>query len=183
MTLFPRSSGVLLHPTSLPGRYGLGDLGEWAYRFVDWLADNGQSVWQVLPLGPTSYGDSPYQTLSAFAGNPNLISLDRLRDDGWLTDQDLADVPPFPTHEVDFGWIIGYHDHLLSTAYQRFTATAALDQREAFDAWCAASAYWLDDFTLFAALKDHFGGRPWVEWPSDLALHAEAALTAARQPL
>ena len=85
MTLFPRSSGILLHPTSLPGRYGIGDLGEWAYRFVDWLVEHDQSVWQVLPLGPTGYGDSPYQTLSAFAGNPNLISLDKLVGDGFLT--------------------------------------------------------------------------------------------------
>ena len=181
MTLFPRSSGVLLHPTSLPGRYGLGDLGEWAYRFVDWLADNGQSIWQVLPLGPTSYGNSPYQTLSAFAGNPNLISLDRLREEGWLTDKDLTDVPPFPIHEVDFGWIIGYHDQQLTTAYQRFVQGGTPAQRQAFEAWCAEEAYWLNDFALFAALKDHFGGRPWVEWPSGLALRDPAALTEARQ--
>jgi len=181
MTLFPRSSGVLLHPTSLPGRYGIGDLGEWAYRFVDWLAENDQSIWQVLPLGPTSYGDSPYQTLSAFAGNPHLISLDRLVEDGWLAVDDLADAPPFPADRVDYGWIIGYHDGKLSRAYERFAANHTPAQRAEFEAWCAENAYWLDDFALFAALKDAHGGRPWVEWPEGEALRQPAALDAARQ--
>src|SRR5512145_2410166 len=100
--IFPRSSGVLLHPTSLPGRFGIGDLGEWAYKFADWLAQAGQTVWQVLPLGPTSYGDSPYQSLSAFAGNPLLISLDQLIMDGWLTAADVAGLPEFPLYQVDY---------------------------------------------------------------------------------
>src|SRR5262249_39954530 len=99
---FPRASGILLHPTSLPGRYGIGDLGEWAYRFVDFLKETDQTVWQMLPLGPTSYGDSPYQSLSTFAGNPLLISLDKLVGEGWLTNDDLADVPNFPQERVDF---------------------------------------------------------------------------------
>jgi 4-alpha-glucanotransferase len=180
MTLFPRSSGVLLHPTSLPGRYGIGDLGAWAYRFVDWLEANGQSIWQVLPLGPTSYGDSPYQTLSAFAGNPNLISLDRLVEAGWLAAADLADVPAFPASHVDFGWIIGYHDQKLSLAFERFSGGTTPAQRAAFETWCAENAYWLDDFALFAALKDAYGGQPWVEWPEGEALRHPAALTAAR---
>ena len=105
MISLPRSSGILLHPSSLHGAYGIGDLGAGAHRFVDWLAAQGQSVWQVLPLGPTSYGDSPYQTLSAFAGNSNLISLDQLVNDGLLTGSDLADTPPFPSDTVDYGWI------------------------------------------------------------------------------
>src|SRR5215207_6388301 len=87
---YPRASGILLHPTSLPGGYGLGDLSEWAYHFVDFLVESEQSLWQMLPLGPTSYGDSPYQSLSSFAGNPLLISLDKLVDEGWLTVDDLA---------------------------------------------------------------------------------------------
>ncbi|MCS7070515.1 MAG: 4-alpha-glucanotransferase, partial [Anaerolinea sp.] len=98
---FPRASGILLHPTSLPGRYGIGDLGDHAYRFVDRLASAGQKLWQILPLGPTSYGDSPYQTISTFASNPNLISLDHLQRDGWLDAADLADAPPFPADRVD----------------------------------------------------------------------------------
>ncbi|GAB4575730.1 MAG: 4-alpha-glucanotransferase [Anaerolineae bacterium] len=180
MPLFPRSSGVLLHPTSLPGRYGIGDLGDWAYRFVDWLVANGQSIWQVLPLGPTSYGDSPYQTLSAFAGNPNLISLDQLVEAGWLTAEDLADTPAFPEDHVDFGWIIGYHDQKLTAAYHGFTARATAAQRSEFEAWCAANAHWLDDFVLFAAIKDAHGGQPWVEWPEGLALRDPAALAEAQ---
>lgn len=180
-TLFPRSSGVLLHPTSLPGRYGIGDLGEWAYRFVDWLEAAGQTVWQILPLGPTSYGDSPYQTLSAFAGNPNLVSLDKLVEEGWLTDQDLAGVPNFPQDRVDYGWIIGYHNDKLNLAYERFEASGTPEQKAAFDAWAGENAYWLDDYTLFIALKDSHGGRPWVEWPEGEALRQPAALDAARR--
>ncbi|HET7088626.1 MAG TPA: 4-alpha-glucanotransferase, partial [Anaerolineae bacterium] len=100
---FPRSSGILLHPTSLPGRYGIGDLGDDAYRFVDFLADAKQSLWQVLPLGPTGYGDSPYQCFSAFAGNPLLISPDKLLEEGLLAEDDVRSVPPFPSGAVDFG--------------------------------------------------------------------------------
>lgn len=181
MTIFPRSSGILLHPTSLPGQYGIGDLGEWAYRFVDWLESAGQTLWQVLPLGPTSYGDSPYQTLSAFAGNPLLVSLDRLKTNGWLTEADLADVPDFPVDHVDFGWIIPYHNDKLKLAYERFAQNATDEQRTAYDEWCAENAYWLDDFSLFVALKDMHGGRPWVEWPEELALRDQKALKAARK--
>jgi 4-alpha-glucanotransferase len=183
MALFPRSSGVLLHPTSLPGPHGIGDLGAWAYRFADWLAGHDQTIWQMLPLGPTSYGDSPYQTLSAFAGNTNLISLSRLVDDGWLAPDDLAAVPVFPADRVDFGPVIAYHNQMLARAYDRFAAGASPQQRAAFEGWCAASAGWLDDFALFAALKDHHGGRPWVEWEPELALRDPQALDEARRAL
>lgn len=178
--IFPRSSGILLHPTSLPGRYGIGDLGEWAYRFVDWLEAAGQTIWQVLPLGPTSYGDSPYQCLSAFAGNPNLISLDMLVTEGWLTPEELADVPDFPVHLVDFGEVITYHNLVLSLAYKRFEESATTEQLMAFSEWTGQNAYWLEDFALFAALKDHNGGQPWPEWPEEQALRHPDALDAAR---
>lgn len=181
MSLFPRSAGILLHPTSLPGRYGIGDLGDAAYRWVDWLASAGLSVWQILPLGPTSYGDSPYQTLSAFAGNPNLISFDELLQANWLTQADLADTPHFPTHAVDFGWVISWRDAKLSLAYQGFLARANDQDKRAFANWCADNAYWLEDFALFAALKRYFGGRPWVEWDEALALYQAPALATARQ--
>lgn len=181
MSLFPRSSGILLHPTSLPGRYGIGDLGEWAYRFVDWLHDNDQTVWQVLPLGPTGYGDSPYQTLSAFAGNGNLISLDKLVGDGLLTHEDLADVPDFPADHVDFGWIGEWRAAKLALAFEHFEERATSDQRSAFAAWCEENAYWLDDFALFITLKDEFEGKPWVEWPDPLALYQPKALEKARK--
>jgi 4-alpha-glucanotransferase len=178
--IFPRSSGILLHPTSLPGRYGIGDLGDWAYRFVDWLEAAGQTVWQMLPLGPTSYGDSPYQSLSTFAGNTNLISLDKLAEEGWLTQDELADVPDFPVYAVDYGPVINYHHLLLSLAYKRFEENATTEQRIAFSAWEEQNAYWLEDYALFAALKDHNGGKPWTEWPEGQALRHADALDAAR---
>lgn len=179
MTLFPRSSGVLLHPTSLPGRYGIGDLGATAYRFVDWLQSADQSVWQMLPIGPTSYGDSPYQTLSAFAGNPNLISLDNLVGSGYLTESELADVPDFPADTVDYGWVIGWHDSKLALAYQRFQATATVATRGVFSTWCAENAYWLEPFALFVALKKAHEGRPWVEWETPLVQYEQAAIEQA----
>jgi 4-alpha-glucanotransferase len=181
MSLFTRSSGILLHPTSLPGRYGIGDLGDSAFRFVDWLADQAQGVWQVLPLGPTSYGDSPYQTLSAFAGNPNLISLDRLVERGWLSQDDLADVPDFPTDRVDYGPVIEYHNAKLHLAFERFSASNDAQATKAFEDWCMQNTTWLDDFALFIALKRAHGGRPWVEWPEPLALSDPDALTQARE--
>jgi 4-alpha-glucanotransferase len=177
---FSRASGILLHPTSLPGDYGVGDLGGWAYRFVEFLASAGQTLWQVLPLGPTSYGDSPYQALSAFAGNPLLISLDGLRMDGWLHDADLADRPDFPAHTVDYGWVIPYHNALLDRAAARFAAEAGAAARAEFEAWCAAQTDWLDDFALFMACKNAHGGAPWVEWEPGIALREPAALDAAR---
>src|SRR5438874_9150034 len=144
--LFPRSSGILLHPTSLPGRYGIGDLGDTAFRFVDFLETTGQTLWQVLPLGPTSYGDSPYQALSAFAGNPLLISLDKLMAAGWLTPDNLATVPQFSPYLIDYGSVINYHNHLLTLAYQRFEANASPTQKGQFSDWQSRNIGWLDDF-------------------------------------
>lgn len=116
MSLFTRASGVLLHPTSLPSKYGMGDLGKSAYDFVDWLKKSHQSLWQILPLGPTSYGDSPYQCLSAFAGNTNLISFDTLVNEGWLMETDLIEVPNFSVHRIDYGNVITYHAKILALA-------------------------------------------------------------------
>ncbi|MBC8098819.1 MAG: 4-alpha-glucanotransferase [Armatimonadetes bacterium] len=182
--LFPRASGILLHPTSLPGRYGIGDLGEYAYRFVDYLNAASQTYWQVLPLGPTSYGDSPYQCLSAFAGNTNLISLDKLVGLGWLTSADLATVPDFPAHLVDFGGVIEYHNRVLRLAYTRYQQIANDGYRLAHDTWCAAQAFWLEDYALFLALKNENGGKPWVEWANEgEALYQPEALAAARERL
>jgi 4-alpha-glucanotransferase len=178
--LFPRSSGVLLHPTSLPGGYGVGDLGDWAFKFVDWLESAGQTIWQVLPLGPTSYGDSPYQSLSTFAGNPLLISFDKLVSDGWLLPEDVAKVPNFLLYLVDFGNVITYHNNVLAKAYTRFDAIASVAQRSDFVAWCAQESYWLDDWALFIALKNLYGGKPWVEWPEGEALRDPAVLEASR---
>ncbi len=178
-SVFPRSSGVLLHPTSLPGRYGMGDLGEWAFRFVELLASNYQHIWQVLPLGPTSYGDSPYQCLSSFAGNPLLISLDELVKLGWLNIEDVADVPNFPLNRIDYGWVIPYRFELLHRAYSKFAMLADQEAGAQFENWCAENRGWLDDFALFMALKNENGGRPWVEWPEGEALRHPAALGGA----
>jgi len=180
--LFPRSSGILLHPTSLPGRYGIGDLGTNAYRFVDWLVEHGQSIWQILPLGPTSYGDSPYQTLSAFAGNPNLVSLDKLKDNGWLTEADLATVPDFPEDRVDYGTVIPYHDRMLYLAYTGFKRNGTPEQQADFKKFQEDNADWLDDYALFSALKKANDLKPWVEWSDkDLIAYKPAALEAARK--
>lgn len=181
MNLFPRASGILLHPTSLPGRYGIGDLGEYAYRFVDYLADTGQTYWQVLPLGPTGYADSPYQTLSAFAGNPNLISLDKLVGEGWLTHDDLTDVPDFPQDRVDYGPVSDYHVAKLELAHERFKARATSERKDAYKAWCKNNAHWLDEWALFIAVKNSYGGKPWVEWDEGIALRKPDAVKAAEK--
>jgi len=115
-----RASGILLHPTSLPGRFGIGDLGSAACRFIDFLAGSGQQLWQIMPLGPTSYGDSPYQTLSAFAGNPSLISLERLVEDQYLAPWDFLGAPDFPAQTVDYGPVIDYKQRLLRLSFENF---------------------------------------------------------------
>ena len=183
MIPLPRSSGILLHPTSLPGPYGIGDLGDGAYRFVDWLEAQGQSIWQVLPLGPTSYGDSPYQTLSAFAGNPNLISLERLVGDGLLRASDLAGAPPFPQDRVDYGWIIPFHNQKLALAFRRFSENPNPQLKREFEDFVGASQFWLEDFALFVALKRQHRLRPWVEWASALRQRDGTALQSAAERL
>ena len=172
---FPRSSGILLHPTSLPGRYGIGDLGDEAYRFVDFLVNAKQRLWQVLPLGPTGYGDSPYQCFSAFAGNPLLISPDKLIEDGLLEKDDVRDMPAFPAERVDYGPVIEYKRALLGLAARRFATHAGASLKGAFDAFRREQAFWLDDFALFMALKDAHDGAVWNTWPKDIATrHPEA---------
>jgi 4-alpha-glucanotransferase len=179
MDLFTRSSGILLHPTSLPGRYGIGDLGDWAFHFLDWLVSAKQTVWQVLPLGPTGYGDSPYQTHSAFAGNALLVSLDTLVKEGWLKPTDVSDVPAFPDLYVDFGMVIPYHNNLLDLAFANFLRKASDKQTAEFQAWCKENDHWLDDYALYMALKEENGGRPWVEWePADALREPQALLDA-----
>ncbi|MGZ3183302.1 MAG: 4-alpha-glucanotransferase [Telluria sp.] len=174
--MLKRASGIVLHPTSLPGRYGIGDLGSAAYRFLDWMADAHQKIWQLLPLGPTSYGDSPYQCLSSMAGNTLLISPDALVEQGYLTQQDLADVPPFPANAVDYGWVIPWKKDLLARAYAAFAARGTPQQRAAYDAFCKDNAYWLDDYGVFCALKDFHGGRAWNEWAPEFRARQQDAL-------
>ncbi|MCX7846694.1 MAG: 4-alpha-glucanotransferase [bacterium] len=160
----PRRSGILLHPTSLPGPYGIGDLGPCARSFIDFLAEAGQQLWQVMPLGPTGFGDSPYQCFSAFAGNHYLISLDELEAQGLLTRAELAQCPPFPRERVDYGPVITFHLAMLRKAYQRFSADATPAQRAELEAFARAHRSWLDDYALFMACKDAHDGRLWSEW-------------------
>jgi 4-alpha-glucanotransferase len=148
---FPRSSGVLLHPTSLPGPNGIGEIGPEAFRFIDWLASAGQKIWQVLPLGPTGYGDSPYQCFSAFAGNPLLISLDRLLDREYIADADLKGRPDFPRDHVDYGWVIHWKFPVLAKAAGGFFGSKR--ERAAFDLYCERHARWLDAYVEFMAKK------------------------------
>src|SRR5512140_2721313 len=173
---FQRSGGILLHPTSLPSPYGIGDLGPQAYRFVDWLADSGCKLWQVLPLGPTGYGDSPYQCFSAFAGNPYLISPDLLLEQGLLASDDLADMPKWDPACVDFGGLYHWKPGLLDRAYRRFETMPRGPLHAEFDAFRLDNALWLEDFTLFMALKDANGGVAWNEWPAPLRTRQKAAL-------
>ena len=174
---FPRSSGILLHPTSLPGRFGIGELGEEAFRFIEFLHEAGQRIWQVLPLGPTGYGDSPYQLFSAFAGNPLLISLDKLVELGWLTGEDIADPPEFPRDRVDFGWVIHWKLPLLRKAFENFRADAA------YHRFAEQNAPWLDDFALFRALKETHRGRVWTEWTPGETMREPAALERRKKEL
>ncbi|MBF2065761.1 MAG: 4-alpha-glucanotransferase [Calothrix sp. C42_A2020_038] len=180
---FPRSSGVLLHPTSFPSRFGIGDLGNEAYRFIDFLERSYQQYWQVLPLGPTGYGNSPYMCYSAMAGNPFLISFDKLREDHLLADWDFANLPSFPTHKVDYNSVIAYKTHLLKLACQNFKNQATPKQRQEFDNFCSRKAHWLDDYALFMALKEAHEGSSWYTWEPGYAKRKPDSIATARKEL
>ncbi len=173
---FPRCSGILLHPTSLPGRYGIGDLGPAAYAFADFLHETGQGIWQVLPLGPTGYGDSPYQCFSAFAGNPLLISPDLLVEAGHLAPADVAEVPAFPAAAVDYGPVIEYKTRLLRLAFENWQRAGSDRQDGEFAAFCESKRSWLEDYALFMALKDAHGGAIWSTWEQDIATRQPEAM-------
>lgn len=185
---FPRLSGVLLHPTSLPGPHGIGELGKEAYKFVDWLEQSGQALWQVLPLGPTGYGDSPYASFSTFAGQPLIIDLEALVKAGDLDKKDLKEIPAFPKGKVDYGWLNHWKLPLLKKAALKFLSSGDSERRQAYEAFKAAEAGWLDDFALFMAVKDHYQaladaqglmGKMWSNfWDKDIALREGAAVQA-----
>jgi len=175
---FSRSSGILLHPTSLPSRFGIGDLGPEAFSFVDFLAASGQRLWQVLPLGPTGYGDSPYMCFSAMAGNPLLISLEILKDKGLLDDEDLQALRNYP-NIVDYGRVITEKLPLLKKAWRCFRDGATTEQSSAFERFCQVNAHWLEDFALFMALKEHYHGKPWVKWNLSLVKRKRDAIKKA----
>lgn len=178
---FNRSAGILLHPTSLPGKFGIGDLGKECFNFIDFLESSGQTLWQVFPLGPTGYGDSPYQCFSAFAGNPLLISPEKLYEDGLLTAEQIT-YPKFDPHKIDFGEIINFKKTLLHSAFQNFKKNNH-NQTDEFDKFCEDHSGWLEDFALFMAAKEFHGGGLWTNWDKDLVLRKEPALKEWKQKL
>ena len=178
---FERSSGILLHPTSLSGSYGIGDLGPQAYKWIDFLAQAGCSLWQVLPLGPTGFGDSPYQCFSAFAGNPYLISPQILLDEGLLHPDDLVEIPNFPTNCVDYGAVINWKLNVLDQAYIRFQHSQDNNLLLEFDQFCHAQANWLEDFALFMSIKEASSGAPWSTWNPDIRDRISDTLEEARE--
>ncbi len=179
---FSRSSGILLHPTSLPGRFGVGDLGPQAYAFADFLSASGQGLWQMLPLGPTGYGDSPYACYSAFAGNTLLISPDRLVVDGLLRKEDLV-AESAADGRVDFDAVHKFKELILRAAFTAFKQESEPDLRAAFQEFCRRNASWLEDYALFRALKDAHGGIAWNEWEPSLVRREPDAVRVAQDEL
>ena len=169
-----RLSGILVHPVSFPSPYGIGDLGPGAYEFIDYLKGSGQHLWQVLPIGPTGFGDSPYQGPSAFAGQTLLISPQKLVEMNLLTWEDLNDAPQSDPHRIDYGPAIEFKNKVLRRAYASFRENPDGALKKKFDAFCTAQGYWLEDYSLFMALKDEAEGRCWLDWDEDLR-----SLTAA----
>ncbi|MDB9525683.1 4-alpha-glucanotransferase [Oscillatoria sp. CS-180] len=176
---FQRSSGIILHPTSLPGRFGIGDLGKAAYEFVDFLEQSGQKIWQILPLGPTGYEHSPYtMNFSAFAGNPLLISLEQLAKEGLLQADQLEPLSNSETsNRVDFDQVIPYKTQYLKQAFQKFQPD------DAFHQFCQEQAYWLDDYVLFMALLEANDGKEWSDWDKAIARREPDALKAQAEAL
>lgn len=175
----PRSFGILLHPTSLPGPWVCGVLGEGAKNFLDWLSEAKASFWQVLPLGPTGFGDSPYQSFSAFAGNPYLIDPEDLFQRGWITEER----PPLaPAGRVDYGLLYRWKWDFLRRAFRGFLEKADPAEHREFRDFLERESFWLLDYARFMALKDRFGGRPWNEWPREFRLRAPEALLSWEAP-
>jgi 4-alpha-glucanotransferase len=174
---FDRASGILLHPTSLPSVGGIGDLGPAAYEFVDFLSRAKQRLWQVLPLNPPGLGNSPYSAISAFAGNPLLISLELLAKYGWIQQAELQALPE-AAEKVDFAGVNQRKLPLLRKAAANFLRRApdALGEHERFRRFCGDSAWWLEDYVVFAVLREHFGGESWNKWPREIARREPQAM-------
>lgn len=181
--LFPRSSGILIHPTCFPGRFGIGDLGSTAFQFIDFLVDSGQQYWQILPLGPTGYGNSPYMCYSAMAGNPLLISPDQLKNVGLLGEEDLAILPDFPTDSVDYDSVIRVKHQVFYKAFNNFKDHASQEDLEGFNKFCEVEANWLEDYALFMALHKQFEEISWHEWEPDIAKAEPQAVAKWREKL
>jgi 4-alpha-glucanotransferase len=180
---FDRSAGILAHPTSFPGAHGIGDLGHHAYQFIDWLVTANQRIWQVLPLGPTGFGNSPYASPSAFAGNPLFISLDFLRDQGLLQDNRITPAWPFPEHDVNFDAVIPFKTEALWDAFDASLQPDSGFDHDLLSRFVQEESTWLDDYALFMAIKDHFGGGHWLDWPLEVRVRRPAALAGLRAQL
>jgi 4-alpha-glucanotransferase len=180
---FPRKSGILVHPTSLPGAYGMGEIGVQAIRLIDTLAEMKQSLWQVLPLGPTGYGDSPYQSLSTFAGNDKLVCFETLVNQKLLLKGELKGFPQFPADTVDYGPVLTERRRVLDIVTENFAKRAGVAMKKRYEAFIREQAFWLDDMSLFSAIKEANGLRPWTEWPRDVSLREPKALERARREL
>lgn len=178
--IFERSSGILLHPTCLPGPFGIGDIGPEACHWVDFLSEAGCSIWQILPLGPTGFGDSPYQCFSAFAGNPYLISPDLLLTEGLLRPDDLISRPNFSNESVEFGLVIPWKLTILDYAFRHFQSSSSLTLKTEFETFKYKENYWLDDFALFMAIKEAHGGAPWPAWKPALRQHHSQGIKKVR---
>ena len=176
-----RASGILLHPTSLPGQFGSGDFGTAAYQFVDWLVKAGQTYWQMLPLGELDQGNSPYTSSSAFAGSSLFIDLDELSQQGWLDADDLIPDPEFNADRVHFDPVKSYRMQRLQTAAHRFFSIPGKSNYAEYLAFCEAEKHWLDDFALFKAIEHHEQGRKWNQWPVELVRRDPNALADANQ--
>ena len=173
-----RVSGILLHPTSLPSPFGIGDLGDDAYQFVDFLAEADQQIWQILPIGPTGFGNSPYLSYSALAGNPLLISPQKLYEDKFLTESDLAQLPDYPMGKVDYDLVIATKIPLLKKASENFKAQATKTQLADWEKFCDRHKDWLDDYALFMAIKEANEGKGWHQWDEDIASRQPKAIAA-----
>ncbi len=180
-----RVSGILLHPTSFPSNYGIGDIGREAYKFIDFLADSKQQIWQILPLGPTGYGNSPYLCYSAIAGNPLLISLESLQEANWLTNEDFeqAGHPDWSLDYVDFDAVKLYKMSLLEKAYQNFQAWATVTDQAAFQRFCIVEEDWLEDYALYMSIKEAHQGASWHQWDVGIANRDKIALEAWQESL
>lgn len=174
---FPRASGILLHPTSLPNDFGIGDFGKTAFDFVDFLSDTKQTYWQILPLNPTGYGDSPYQSFSAFAGNTMLISPEKLVEEIFLTNEEIKNKPDFPADKVDYGAVYNWKNEILLKAFEKFERT------EDFESFCVDVAWWLDDYALYRAIRENENHKAWFEWNETLRFRDEEAIKKIRGEL
>lgn len=161
--MFERSSGVLMHISSLPSEYGIGDFGKKAYEFVDFLNETGQKLWQILPLGPTGYGDSPYQSYSAFAGNFLFIDMEEFVREGYITDENLIPLKKINYDDnLDYEQVKYEKEKLLKVVFEEFMKRE--DSKEDYKKFINKNSYWLEDYTLYMVLKDKFNGLPWQQW-------------------